>query len=479
MLSSAGRALRRHGVLRPASQHFAEVSPLGMLEMQRRGAALQAQGGRSRLVILGTGWASFRVLMHIDSKQFDVAVVSPRNHLLFTPMLPSSAVGTVNQRSICQPVRPLVAKKKARYYESQATKIDKANKKVHCLTPMGHEYSIPFDMLVVGVGFQPNDFGIPGVKEHALFMKETEDARIFKDHILSKLEEASYMHALDSDMNLSEAEMEKIREILTFIIIGGGPTGVELAGELTDFLQAEGVAQYGYLKKWVTVHMFTYDLLNTFDTDLQEYALTHLRKKQGVQIHLGAFVQSVEKDVVHVKTSTGDIHSIKYGTLAWCAGVKPHPFIRDYDFQMNDRGTQILTDKQLRVKGEQAIFAIGDCAAVEDYWLPQTAQVAKQQGIYLSRTLNNGEAVKGIAKPFVFKSLGMMAYLGGYNALLAKLPGLSNLSISGFLAFLGWRSVYWTLQLSLRNRFMLATDWLRTLLFGRDLTRFGPKSRPS
>ena len=133
-------------------------------------------------MILGTGWASFRVLADIDTKKTDVTVVSPRNHLLFTPMLASSALGTVNQRSICQPVRPLVAKKNATYYESAVVAIDKENKKVTCRTVAGQDFMLPYDKLVVGVGFQPNDFNIPGVKEHALFMKETADATRFKDH---------------------------------------------------------------------------------------------------------------------------------------------------------------------------------------------------------------------------------------------------------------------------------------------------------
>merc|ERR1719469_794928 len=156
-----------------------------------------AAGGKEKLVILGTGWGSFRVLSDIDASKYDLAVVSPRNHLLFTPMLASSALGTVNQRSICQPVRP-----------------------------------------VVGVGFQPNDFNTPGVKEHALFMKETADATRFKDHVLEKLEEASYIHGSSGGLAMSPDEKERVKEALTFVVVGGGPTGVELAGELTDFLHS-------------------------------------------------------------------------------------------------------------------------------------------------------------------------------------------------------------------------------------------------
>jgi len=413
----------------------------------------------------------------MDCAKYSVSVISPRNHLLFTPMLASSAVGTVNQRSICQPVRPEVARKGARYYESRVTAIDKVAKKVHCESNLGTQYSLPYDKLVVGVGFQPNDFGVPGVKEHAHFMKETADAGRFKDHVLEKLEEASYMHAVDSQMDVSTAEEAQMRKALTFVIVGGGPTGVELAAELTDFLHKEGAKQYGHLKKYVSVHMFTYDVLAPFDKHIQDYAVGHLIKKQGVHMTLNAIVKKVEKEKIFVKTEggSGPEISIEYGTLVWCAGIKPHTFVSKLDVCLDDTQRQILVDSRLQVKGEEDIFALGDCATIQGYPLPQTAQVAKQEGMYLARYFNKG--MPDEHPPFKFQSLGMMAYLGGNNAVMAKLPGVSN--ITGFIAFMGWRWVYWGLQLSIRNRYMLSTDWLRTLVFGRDLTRFGPPSNPT
>mmetsp|Transcript_77114 Transcript_77114/g.160532 ORF Transcript_77114/g.160532 Transcript_77114/m.160532 type:complete len:482 (+) Transcript_77114:95-1540(+) len=435
------------------------------------------KSNKPKLLILGTGWGSFRVLHDIDPKKYDVCVVSPRNHLLFTPMLASSALGTVNQRSICQPVRPLVAKKNAKYYESSVKHIDVAQKRVQCVTSSGDTYWLPYDKLVVGVGFQPNDFNTPGVKEYALFMKETADATMFKEHLLSRLEEAAYLHALDGDMSVSPEEEAQLRQKLTFVVVGGGPTGVELAGELTDFLNQEATKMYRFIRRYISVHMLTYDLLNTFDRDLQEHAMRHLKRKQQVEIHLETFVTKVTKDEVTLKKD-GKESTLKYGTLVWCAGIKPHKFIRDYGFTMNERGTQILVDKTLKIKDTEDIYALGDCATIEEYWLPQTAQVANQQGIYLAKMLNEADKA-GNKKPeaFVFHSKGMMAYLGGFSAVMAKLPGLNRLT--GFVAFLGWRFTYWFLQLSMRNRFMIATDWIRTLLFGRDLTRFGPKSAPN
>jgi len=191
-----------------------------------------------------------------------------------------------------------------------------------------------------------------------------------------------------------------------------------------------------------------------------------------VSISLESFVTKVTPTEVSAKQNENHF-SVRYGTLVWCAGIKPHDFVKDFGFQMNERGTQILVDATLKVKGEEDIYALGDCCTIEDYWLPQTAQVANQQGQFLAKLLS-GRVPSGSKSPFVFKSKGMMAYLGGFSAVMSKLPGLNKMT--GFVAFLGWRFTYWFLQLSVRNRFMLLTDWLRTLVFGRDLTRFGRRS---
>merc|ERR1712136_735791 len=125
--------------------------------------------------------------------------------------------------------------------------------------------------------------------------------------------------------------MGEIRRILTFVIVGGGPTGVELAGELTDFLQQEGRQLYRHVIEYAKVHMMTYDLLGMLEKDLQEYACQHLAKRQSVHLTLNALVQKVDKDVLKLKI--GD------GTLVWCAGVKAPPFVRDLGLKLNKAGS--------------------------------------------------------------------------------------------------------------------------------------------
>merc|ERR1712130_226123 len=138
-------------------------------------------------------------------------------------------------------------------------------------------------------------------------------------------------------------------------------------------------------------------------------------KKQGIQIHLETFVTKVESNVVHAKCN-GEEFRLNYGTLVWCAGVKPHNFIKNYGFQMDQKGQRILTDRTLRVVGEADIYAIGDCASVRGNPLPQTAQVANQEGMYLAKHLNDGRPPNA---PFKFESKGVMASLGGMRAVMA------------------------------------------------------------
>lgn len=431
---------------------------------------------RTRVALLGCGWGAYQFLKEIDHNKYKCFVVSPRNHMLFTPLLASSAVGTTNLRSICQPVRPLVQKKRGRYYEAKAIGIDKENQTITCETfgtTEKEHFDLKYDKLVIGVGFQANDFGIPEVGKYAMFMKETADAARLHEHILQRFEQASLLHIMDGDENLSPQEEEQIRRLLSFVIVGAGPTGVELSGELTDLLKKDIFKQYYFLKKFISVHLVDAapTVLGPFqDSYLQQYAQRHLEKKQSVNIKLSEFVDTISESKITFKSGA----AIEYGTLVWCAGIKPYPFIRGMDVAKNKQGSQLLTDAHLQVIGEEKIHAIGDCATIENNWLPQTAQVATQQAKYLAKEFNKADDKMHVRKPFQFNNMGMMANLGGLGAVI-KAPVINRLT--GFLAWVSWRSAYWSMQLSIRNRFMLATDWLGTSVFGRDLMRKGSISK--
>ncbi|CAD7955537.1 unnamed protein product [Amoebophrya sp. A25] len=437
---------------------------------------LQA-GSKERLLVLGSGWSGYRLIQDVDSGKYHVMVVSPRNHFLFTPLLASASVGGSDIASICNPIRPLVAKKHGRFYEARALSLDKKKKTVKCQTLDGREFPLSYDKLVINIGFQANDFGIPKLEEHAFFMKETADAKRVLDHILRSFEEASFIHLLDGDENLSKEEEQQIRDVLSFVVVGGGPTGTEFCAELTDMLKRDIAKQYPHLSKLWSVHLIDAlpALLSPFQNPkLQTHALNHLRENQGVQVHLEEFVDKVESHRIYLKSGK----SFPFSTLVWCAGIKPLPFVAGLDLAKNERGSQLLTDKKLRVIGEEdnGIFALGDCATMQGMPLPQTAQIATQQAGYLARCLD--QDTPEMCKDFAHVDKGTLAYIGGTSALY-RVPGFLPLpNLTGVLGWFTWRSAYWSMQLTWRNKAMLAWNWIANFLFGRDLTRIGRHSTP-
>ncbi len=188
-----------------------------------------ASGKRKKLVILGTGWASYSVLKSVNKNLYDVIVVSPRNHFLFTPLLASTTVGTLEFRSIIEPIRNVGFRQTDHFHLSEAVGIDVEKKELYCRSVLKPEltYNIDYDKLVVGVGAVSNTFGIPGVSEHAFFLKEVQDARAIRNRILNNFELALH----------PSISQEERRRLLHIIIVGGGPTGVEFGAELYDFVR--------------------------------------------------------------------------------------------------------------------------------------------------------------------------------------------------------------------------------------------------
>lgn len=190
--------------------------------------------GKPRVVVLGTGWSSFAFAKNLKREAFDVTIVSPRNHMLFTPLLASTAVGTLEFRSISQPVKNSM--RDVHFVKGEATKLDTTTKTVvaetSTLTSKGEHISqrvqvtIPYDVLVIGVGARNNTFNIVGVEENLFFLKELGEARSIRQRIIQNVEMATFG-------GVSQAER---RRLLSFVIIGGGPTGVEFSAELHDFV---------------------------------------------------------------------------------------------------------------------------------------------------------------------------------------------------------------------------------------------------
>jgi len=481
---------------------------------------------KERIVILGTGWGSAALLKEIDAKRFDVTVISPRNYFLFTPMLAGAAVGTVEFRSITEPVRQI--NPLSNYIEARATDIDPKACQVSCesIACEGNscvieEFTVPYDRLVIAVGAQTNTFGIPGVREYCCFLKEIEDSQRIRRALVNCFERASIP-------NLSDEEKEKI---LTFAVIGAGPTGIEFASELRDFITSDIAKYYGKILKFARIKIIEASsmVLSPFDPSLQAAAIEALNRRVSIQdekvadllprpfkiteLILETKVEEVKKGVI----SLSDGREIPYGLAVWAAGNGPLPVTlnaiatlgmgEQADAQAIARG-RIAIDPWLRVLGgDGKIFSFGDCSCNPNYQLPATAQVASQQGEYLGRMLSlcdmsprcksTGELLPPmkdmqdreeklsekvasfatqsdrIGAPFQFLDLGILAYTGDGSAIaqIQVIPDSSaKIKEQGKVGFGLWRSVYLTKQISLRNRVLVALDWTKTKVFGRDIT---------
>lgn len=468
--------------------------------------------GKKRIVVLGTGWAAHAISKVIDLENSEVCIVSPRNYFIFTPMLPCAAMGTVEFHSILEHIRS--ANPTLHYYQGLCTAIDVKSKEIQ-VQPVsdggtGAQFRLPYDVLVVAVGLRPSSLGVPGVEENCFFMKGIQDAQKVRRQVTEYFEMA----------DLPTCDEATRKRLLTFAVVGGGPTGVEFCGEMSDFLRNDLRRFYPKLAPLVRILLIQRGgvLLPSFDTELQAAAYETL-KGQGIEIVLNTKVVRVDAESIQLESKGADgeakSETVPIGLCLWSAGQGGQPIVEALHDQIEEQQqiakdkakgyysnnrSQLFVDGWLRVKGVEdgSIIALGDCSRVtsDAEPLPQSAQVAAQQGAYVARLLNRGydltlpeppklpEDAKadfinwaktrftGEAPPFKFLDLGQLAYVGGSQAVAEV--GLGDFTVSrskGRAAFLLWRSVYIVKQVSLRNRVLVLFDWIKTRIFGRDLTR--------
>ncbi|KDP20881.1 hypothetical protein JCGZ_21352 [Jatropha curcas] len=320
---------------------------------------------KKKVVVLGTGWAGTSFLKKLNDPSYDVQVISPRNYFAFTPLLPSVTVGTVEARSIVEPIRNIVRKKKMDvcFSEGECFKIDAENKKVYCRSNEYNnlngkkEFVVEYDYLVIAMGARPNTFNTPGVEEHCNFLKEVEDAQKIRRNVIDNFEKASLP-------GLTEEERKRI---LHFVVVGGGPTGVEFAAELHDFVNEDLVKLYPAAKDFVKITLLEAadHILNMFDKRITEFAEEKF-KRDGIDVKLGSMVVGVSDKEISTKVrGNGEIASVPYGMVVWSTGIGTRPVVRDFMKQIGQNNRRALaTDEWLRVEGCNNVYALGDCATI-------------------------------------------------------------------------------------------------------------------
>ncbi|EKM78363.1 NDE2, mitochondrial external NADH dehydrogenase [Agaricus bisporus var. burnettii JB137-S8] len=448
---------------------------------------------KQRVVILGSGWGGYGLLRGIDKKRYDVVVISPTTYFNFTPLLASTAVGTLEFRTAIEPVRRYVPA--AVYYQAWCDNIDFSRKTLTCMPatrPITREASDPtkvddpnyrasanipftarYDKLIIAVGAYSQTFNIPGVKEHAYFLKDVKDARRIRSRILECFEQAN-------QPVISDVER---RNLLNFCVVGGGPTGVEFAAELHDLLQTDVRTHYPDLARFTNITLYDVadSILSSFDQSLVKYT-EKMFSREGVHILTNHHVERVEAGKLFIREKG----EVPFGLLVWSTGLAPNPLVSAMSgVKKNPKTQSVITNDQLNVIMQETnepnpdVWAIGDAATFEEAPLPATAQVASQKAHYMITKLNTLAKDKDHCEPFEFHNQGSLAYIGNWNAIYDRsstLPeGEKDKFMSketGRVAWLLWRSAYFTMTLSWRNKILVPTYWFLNWMFGRDMTRF-------
>jgi NADH dehydrogenase FAD-containing subunit len=471
-----------------------------------RSLATVASRPRPRVLILGTGWGGNKLARKLDKSLYDVRVISPANHFLFTSFLPSTAVGTLEFRCIQEPIRSVEGL--GEYYQAKARALDLERREVTCQDIFkGATFNVSYDFCVISTGCKTNTFNTPNVAEREgkeiFFLKHLYHARQIRNRVLECFERAS-------SPVLSDAERQRL---LSFVVVGGGPTSCEFTSELSDFMKHD-VAGWAYkdLAKLIKVTVVEAgpNILGSFDKALVSYYSSGLAKR-GVDVRTNAAVQSIEEyetECGHHSTRAvlSDGTRLPFGMMVWSAGLTPVKFIERCSLPKHERGGRLLIDDTLRVPGSAGrVFALGDCAANADIPLPPLASVAEQQGQYLADCVNlhyasfdpaspselplPGEVAAPVALPFPrflyaksstfkYRSVGGMASMGLAEGVvdLTKADVIntagSGPTITGFVAMLTWKFGYLSKQLSWSNMVLVPMYWFKSTVFGRDISRF-------
>jgi len=435
---------------------------------------------RSRIVILGGGFAGVTTAQNLEhifgaDPSVDISLISERNALLFTPMLAEVAGSSLEPTHISSPLRTSLHR--THVVRGRVTRIDLERRVVVVEHGDGPQKSalmvkavqidngtqtVHYDHLVLALGSVPNYLGLQNLQELAFDFKTLLDAIRIRNHVIDAFERA--------DRAREEARR---REILTFVVAGGGFAGVEVAGALNDF--ARGIlADYPNLNPddlhIILVHSRG-RILPELSKPLAAYALEKMQAR-GVTFILNTRIADARPGAVLLNNG----EEIPTQTLIWTAGTLPNPLLGSVAAEKNKRGA-ILVDSTLAVPGHPDLWALGDCAAVEDArtgeLCPPTAQYALRQAQTLAQNIHAAHTGKPL-RSFHFDSLGVLCVVGHHTACAElSIPFMRDKTVrfSGLLAWLMWRGIYWFKLPGLERKIRVMVDWAIELFFPRDIVQ--------
>jgi NADH dehydrogenase len=412
---------------------------------------------RMRILILGAGFAGVATARALERRlrpaEAQITIVGRDNFSLFTPMLPEVSAGGLETRHVVTPVRAELRRSQFVLGDVSAIDLDARSVVVqHGIT--GAMQTLPYDELVLALGSVTSTFGIPGVAEHALPLKTLEDAERLRNRAIASLELA--------DVTSDPAERARL---LTFVIVGGGYTGVEGAGEWVDLFRSITPFYTSIAPGDVRIVLIEAGpvLLAGLPPGMGRYTAKNLTAR-GVELHVGDAVTSLDDYGIHLASGT----VIPTATVLWSAGVRPTPVVRDLPLE-HARNGGIIVNRDFSVPGRPGVWALGDCAWIPTKtageWYPMTAQHAIREGPALAK--NIVAVIRGRpTAPFDFTALGTMASLGARRGVSSLANGIV---ITGFPAWFLWRSYYLLRLPGLDRKVRVALDWALGLIFPRDI----------
>ncbi len=388
---------------------------------------------KPRVVILGAGFAGLTAAKAIGTDA-DVTVVDRHNYQTFLPLLYQVATASLAADHVAYPIRGALRKTGAKFRMGSPISVDHKNKTVK----LDSSEVIAFDHLVFAMGSATADFGVPGVEEHALGMKNIHEALQIRSEMMRRFED---LCRFEDNTRLSVA------------LVGGGPTGVEMSGALAELVRGPLRSDNFNASNHIDIYLIEAGprLLPMFDDDLSERTKKDL-EELGVKVLLNTQVKEVKHRAIHFADGT----SIPSEVTVWAAGVKGVDELRDLSLPL--AGNRIKTDATLQVSNYPYIWAIGDNAAVigkNGRPLPMVAPAAMQQGRFLAdqiRRLKKGEALK----EFKYTDKGSMATIGRHKAVVQ----VKRLKLRGPIAWFAWLFLHVLYLLGGRNRIGTIADWM-------------------
>jgi|SRR5688572_499579 len=405
----------------------------------------------TRVVVLGGGFGGIEAMRVLERRlggraDVELLLVSDKNYLLFTPLLPQVASSLVEPRHIIQPIRDLRGSRRFRFRRDRVEGIDLAARRVH----LG-EAVVDYDRLIIALGGVTPTFGIPGVESHALNYKWLEDAVLLRDHVIDLAEHADH-----------EPDPERRRRLLTLCVVGGGYTGVELITELQDFFESYLVPRYrgiGPGDYRLLLIEAGREILRGVHPTLAARARRSL-DREGIEIRTQARVTRVLEGAVELESG----ETILVGLTVWAGGVKGSPQLARLPVE-RDRLGRIVVDARLQLPGHPEVFGVGDAITVRDR--PDVSipiiPAALAHGRLAAENLVADLEGRPL-RPIEFAPRGMLVSLGERDAVVE----LMGLRFSGYLAWLFWNALHLYKLVGLRKQLQVALDWALARWFPRD-----------